>query len=178
MSNIVVMHRKYADERALDDVINYCYRKADYWFGAGVRCENIETAKESMRYIKKYYRQEDGRQLVHFVINVNSIFGTGEAYSRRIWSIDYRRMDSFAYAVSLLLFGKGYQNCFFYHSNRETPHVHFVLNSVSCKDGRKLREPKELGFEIIRFLKKNYSDCRWIGVYDNNVKTDKYGYQS
>lgn len=177
MSNIVVMNRKYGDSNALDNVIDYCYGKCADWYGYGVRIGDIEDAKDSMKYIKKYYNQLDGRQLVHFVINVDSFKNTGIEYSRMTMAKDEAFLTDFVHIISVGLFNAGYQNCMFLHRDRKTPHAHFVINSVNCRNGKKLRDPMLVANQIFDYLKKTYPALKWERVYYNKVYSDELGYQ-
>lgn len=177
MSNIVVMCRKYSDDMAIDDVIDYCYKKCISWFGYGVRIGTIEDVKRSFLYMKEYHGQLEGRQLLHIVINVDTFFDTGIEYSNYTKEEDLKNLSKFVSIISKLIFYEGFQNCYFIHRGKKNPHAHFIINSVNCKDGSKLRNAMDLGHGIFDYLNEKYHDLKWQRVYYNKVTVDKYGYQ-
>ena len=168
MSNIIVMNNPYQDKEALDTVFYYCFNKCTDFYGFGVRLSSPQEAINSMKYIKKYWNQTDGKQLCHLVIGVDTNFGTGHEYTKYQTAKDSAYLDDFTMQVSYLIYQAGFQNCFFRHISRNgRPHAHYVINSVHITNGTKLRSHSELAYGIYDYLSKKYPDLRWTGVKYN-----------
>ena len=89
--------------------------------------------KDSFLIIKQLYRKEGGRQSVHFVIS----FSKGECYnSEHAHQIGCEILEEIL---------PDYQVLMGVHSNTENLHLHFLVNSVSYRTGRKFQSsPKDL----------------------------------
>ena len=170
MSNIIIMNRAYADENALNDVMSYCERKSEAWWGNGVDLSSRESAIHTMQFVKKAYGKEGNKQLEHLVINVTPYKGE-RTLSTTECDKYYGEMAIFADTISLELYRLGYQNCYYFHirPKDKVPHLHYVINTTNLIDGKQMPNYTELAFMVLRYLCKHYSELNWEGVFYNAV---------
>lgn len=176
MSNVIVMNNSYVDENALRDVFNYCARKASYGGGYGIRLESESSAINSMMYIKQYHGKTDGKQVCHIVVGVDTICDTGREYTKKQSAIDGEVLDRFAGSLSEYIYRKhGYQNCYFRHvSQSYRPHVHYVINPVHVRTGKKLASHSDLAKDMYNLVLQYFPDLRWKGVRYNKGDYDEW----
>ena len=114
---------RYTLKRALEYITNP--EKTHYWSdGLYVDAEN---ALERMSIVKRFYNKEDGRSYIHFTISFKG-------------KKDKNQLYEFAEAVSYEF--SDYQSLFAIHQNTRNYHIHFVINSVSVKNGKKFSQSR------------------------------------
>lgn len=138
---------RYTLKRALEYITNP--EKTHYWSdGLYVDAEN---ALERMSIVKRFYNKEDGRSYIHFTISFKG-------------KKDKNQLYEFAEAVSYEF--SDYQSLFAIHQNTRNYHIHFVINSVSVKNGKKFSQSR-LDLE---YFKKNISNLeRHFGLGGGEV---------
>lgn len=118
-------------------VINYAAKDAkkekDETLFMGINCaDNPNIAAYQMQQTKAYYAKLDGRQYKHYVLS----FAPGE--------IDINSAKEYAKKLAEKCFGDRYEVAVGIHKNSAGGkiHAHFVVNSVSFIDGKKLHFAK------------------------------------
>ena len=118
-------------------VINYAAKDAkkekDETLFMGINCaDNPNIATYQMQQTKAYYAKLDGRQYKHYVLS----FAPGE--------IDINSAKEYAKKLAEKCFGDRYEVAVGIHKNSAGGkiHAHFVVNSVSFIDGKKLHFAK------------------------------------
>ncbi len=116
----------YHDLEFLADRLQYVMNpfKTNGYFGS--ICVNAEDAYAQMIYVKQFYQKINGRQFIHFSVSLEKF---NDMDLNKVWNI--------AYDIGMW-FGEKYQVVFGIHQDTDNIHIHYIVNSVSYKDGRKL----------------------------------------
>lgn len=122
-----------ADYQALRDVVAYAKdeeKTERELFCAGIHC-NPQTAREQFITVKEQFDKPDGIQAYHGYLSFEKTDITpelaqqvGMAFAERMWG------DRFQVLVTT-------------HLNTEHLHCHFVVNSVSFRDGKRLQNKEK-----------------------------------
>lgn len=124
--------KKYYDENALYDVITYCCDPGKAISGLiGGFGINVQYAAAQMDGLARAYRQADGIRLRHMELSL--------APKERISA---KRLFRIAYDVAQY-YGWEYQILYAVHEDTPNKHVHFVMNTVSYRDGHKYAGKRE-----------------------------------
>ena len=130
----------YTEEQyqALADVISYAKddnKTEREFFCEGINC-NIITARDQFVSVKKEFKKEDGIQAYHGYMSFEEKSVTpelaqkiGMEFANKLWG------DRFQVVVTT-------------HLNTNHLHCHFVINSVSFKDGKKLHGEEKAWFKF------------------------------
>ena len=154
MSNLEVYKFPYSNEDAIDKVINYFYKETDYYGnkksillrgGCGIIEGNKDIIITSFKKIKEIHKKEDGKQLHHFVIGIDEKHLTTNEERNR-YAIDV------AYDVSGLIYDLGFQNYYCVHYDYEGSHIHFCVNSINYKNGKRIAKEQSFYNQIRRFI--------------------------
>ena len=170
MSNIIVLNRSYADENALNDVLRYCERKCEYFWGNGVDLSTLSTVMGSMMAVKMFYRKEALKKLEHMCVNVTPYKGEKKlTYEECEFYI--RELEKFMNIVSRDLYSLGYQNCYFLHIRPKdnVPHVHYVINTTNLFDGKQMPSLTEFAYKLYEVLSQSFKHLNWDGVVFNKI---------
>lgn len=123
--------------KSVKTIINYAAKDAikekDDTLFMGVNCvDNPAIAAYQMAQTKAYFNKNDGRQYKHYVLS----FAPGE--------IDINSAKEYAKKLAVKCFGERYEVAVGIHKNSTGGkiHAHFVVNSVSFIDGKKLHFSK------------------------------------
>lgn len=128
------MHKynKYKNMSSIEGIIKYIMmdkqtgNRVRFCGGTGVNFIFFNEAHKQMKLIKKYYKKLSGRQVWHYILSFPI-----KPSDKTVFN---------AYKISLELTNtcfKDYQSLFAVHEDTDNLHVHFLLNSVSFRDGRK-----------------------------------------
>lgn len=137
---------KYKDDNALHDVIAYCGRadKACCVGGIGVYPPN---AVYEMERLARAYGKDQGVRLRHWVLS----------FSRdELKRIGKKALPAFIYNVgwyAASYYGHQYQIIFAIHMDTENPHIHFVMNTVNYRTGKKYPMDKEDYYRYQQYLR-------------------------
>ena len=123
------INKHYNTHEDLWNLINYviadehCVEKV---YGAqGIVKSQTDNMYQQMINVKKYFRKEEGRQALHYVLSFSKdeeeYIGLQEALE-----IGYR----------IAYFFSGWQVLFGVHTNTEHLHIHFVVNNTSYENGK------------------------------------------
>jgi hypothetical protein len=126
--------------RDLRDVLDYAAdedKTAQHFFVTGVNCI-AETAYEQMTATKQRFGKTDGNLAYHAYqsfapdeVSPEQCHRIGVALAKRLWG------DKYEVVVST-------------HLNTHCVHNHFVINSVSFTDGKKLNNNYAMYFDVLR----------------------------
>lgn len=127
-----------ADYQALKDVLAYAKdeeKTEKEFFCEGINC-NTSTAREQFVTVKSSFGKENGVQAYHGYLSFKEQDITpelaqkiGMEFAQRVW-------------------GKRFQIVVTTHLNTQHLHCHFVINSVSFVDGKKLQENEKNWFKF------------------------------
>lgn len=169
MSFIKYVNKGYSDFYALKDEVQYCMKGCykNMYVSFGTNSYNIQNMISSMENVKRGFNNNSGIQMHHFVISIHP----------------YKRMEKdrkICYATLVLydignyFLRKGFQSIGVIHVNQdvnvfnkgildyeENVHIHFLVNSVSFFDGRKLHNVYKIKNELIHNLKQEYGQLNW-----------------
>jgi len=130
---------KYQDDRAIQDVVHYAMSKAyeDGVFGGAVL---PEIAIPSMEGVTRAYHKEKGTRLRHSVLS----FAPDE-------KLTPSRVRDVA-RQAILHYENDYQIIAAVHEDRDHLHVHFIMNTVSYRDGSKYGGHKKDYYDFLKRL--------------------------
>lgn len=172
MSLVKIIKGRYQNKDALENEFNYCLGSHDeadrceYWSGHGAYIWNPSSAINDMKYIKWIYGKEDGKQLMHMVVSIYRYLSIQkkEDFAEKE-KTEQLSCDLLADEVSMLIFQSGYQNCYFKHIDTDYVHLHYIVNSVGYRDGKKLANEFGLAKHIFSYLDENYHYLQWVEFY-------------
>ncbi|MGI6579108.1 MAG: relaxase/mobilization nuclease domain-containing protein [Saccharofermentanales bacterium] len=118
---------------SISKTLNYCISKAE--MTGGINC-NPELAKEQFFKTKERFSKLKGRYGYHAVQS----FAPGELTVELAHEIGLRFAEQ--------MWGDKFEIVVVTHTDREHLHNHFIINSVSFIDGKKLRFPKPMNKEM------------------------------
>lgn len=138
---------KYKNKDAVENVIRYITRtrvnesqeKASElvsYGGRGVSADSPENVIMEMEKVQEAYNKKSGRRVYHefYLLNDSDFESMG---------MDYETVQKFAHACAGYYYNRGYQVEYAVHkSHTYHIHIHFVYNSVSSVDGRKVKDYK------------------------------------
>lgn len=143
-----------ADYQALKDVLAYAKdeeKTEQEFFCQAINC-NVATAREQFITVKERFSKTEGIQAYHGYLSFKDQDITpelaqkvGMEFAGRVW-------------------GKRYQVVVTTHLNTKHLHCHFVINSVSFVDGRKLHDEEKAWFKF-RLIADEI--CKKYGLYYN-----------
>ena len=157
-----------ADYQALKDVLAYAKdeeKTEREFFYQGINC-NVATARDQFITVKEKYGKSEGIQAYHGYLSFKEQDITpelaqkvGMEFAQRVW-------------------GKRFQIVVTTHLNTKHLHCHFVINSVSFVDGKKLHGEEKAWFKF-RLIADEI--CQKYGLYynpnPNRSKVSSYYYK-
>lgn len=109
---------------------------------------NLTQAAEEFMAIKQYYNDFGGKLLRHFVIS-------------------FDKKDYFTVADAMILafkicgfFSSRFQVMYAVHQNTKHIHIHFVVNTTSFVDGKRLSDSYEDRAQFKKYVRKCYNRVR------------------
>ena len=147
---------KFSDEQyqALADVLTYAQdeeKTEQQFFVQGINC-NPSIAREQFVEVKERFGKTDGIQAYHGYLSFKEQNITpeqaqaiGMEFAQRVW-------------------GERFQVVVTTHLNTQHLHCHFVINSISCVDGKRLQNSEKAWFKF-----RHIADelCKEHGLYYN-----------
>ena len=153
MATFTAINRKTQNAKALRNVVKYVEQEkktrwGDAWFVTGHNCVP-HSALTEMRMTKQRFRKTGGTQFYHFVqsfsdednITPQEVNAIGLEFAQR-------QFPDFEVVVAT-------------HVDTGHLHNHLVVNSVSCRDGRKLHQSRS---DLIQHRKVNDEICLAHGL--------------
>jgi len=134
---------KYMDDTSRSDVIAYCFQphKIPHSLIGGMGVNPLYAAEE-MVTLANSYNKDSGLRLRHWVIS----FSPKEKVSLQMANAIGRQAIRF--------YGQTYQIIYAVHEDKNHPHIHVVMNSVSFLDGRKYHGEKKDYYRYLAYLKE------------------------
>lgn len=147
------INKQYTSNRDLKNLVSYAVRKDKCFnknYGAqGIIKGTAEEMYQQMMGVKRYFQKTSGRQAMHYMlsfdINENAYIGICEAME-----IGYRFAE----------YLQGFQVVFGIHTDTDDLHMHFIINSVSYINGKKINMgPMELQWmkNMVQQMVKDYN---------------------
>lgn len=133
---------KYQDNQAIPDLIGYITRrdKTPSGFIGGVETDENDIAGSMMR-VSSSFNKNSFIRLHHFIIS----FHPQEISSIRI-------LIGIAEEICIFI-GDTYQIVYAIHEDSFYPHIHFVFNAVSYKNGERFRGGKKEYHDLVRLVR-------------------------
>lgn len=157
-----------AQYQALRDVIDYAKdeeKTEQEFYVEGINC-NPETARDQFVSVKQGYGKEDGIQAYHGYLS----------FKEQDISPELAQKIGMEFANEV--WGKRFQVVVTTHLNTKHLHCHYVINSVSFKDGKRLWGDEKAWF---KFRKVADRICEKYGLYynpnPNRSKQSSYYYK-
>ena len=147
---------------SIRQVMNYATnpdKTEKLFFTTGINCE-IEDAVKQMQFVKIFYRKENGILAFH----AYQSFNEGEVTPEIAHEIGVRLAEE--------MWGDRFQVVVSTHLNTKHLHNHFVINSVSFKDGKKYYSNLE---NTVLLRKTSDEICEEYGLSILKEKTCKSG---
>lgn len=160
MSFIKNVNKYYGSKEDVNNLILYCSSSVNMkncgFFG--VNPLSYIDAIESMYRIKRSFNQENGQQVLHFVVSIyrkhNSDMNHLILYAEDV-------MAEIGYGLEDM----GFQNIAFIHAQRSkiyeaevgspNVHIHFVVNTINAFNGHRMRNVKNILNYFLSQLKRN-----------------------
>jgi len=138
--------RRYQDDMAIEEVVNYVLspQKTCQSLVGGIAVSPGQAAFE-MRRLSQAYGKFEGLRLRHMVLS----FSKDEI--RRFGKRAYDILMRIAFYAAQF-YGHDYQIVYAVHTDAENLHIHFVMNSVSYRTGRKYPGTKADYHEFCSYL--------------------------
>ena len=169
MSFVKYVNNGYFDSYTLEDGVQYCMKGCykNLYVSFGANSYNIQSVISSMENVKRGFNNNSGKQMHHFVISIHP-------YKRMEKDRKIRYATLILYDIGNYFLRKGFQSIGVIHVNQdvnvfnkgildyeENVHIHFLVNSVSFFDGRKLHNVYKIKNELIHNLKQEYGQLNW-----------------
>lgn len=157
MAVLKIVPGDYVNRDALDRLIHgYVFPKAVQIGGYFV---DPQYAAEQMRTVKRFWHQDHGKQLRHFVLSFNPKESAAISHASEL-AIG-------AYGVCGY-YSEEYQAVFGIHRpNRSTWHIHFVVNNVNFTTGERLPESNRQDYQLRDYMYACHLPAKQIAVcYD------------
>lgn len=153
MPILKAINKQYTSNRDLKNLVLYAVR-ADKCFNQNYGAQGIikgtaEEMYQQMMIVKRYFRKKSGRQSLHYVLS----FDTNESEY-----IGIQEAMEIGYRLAEYL--HGFQIVFGIHTDTDDLHMHFIINSVSYINGKKINMgPTELQWmkNMVQQMVKGYS---------------------
>ena len=139
IDNVRIMKGSYTNEDAQQNVISYALRKskAEFTGGCAVYPVSINNADKQFQIIKEKYNKTEGRKIFHMCLSYKD---DKEITKDKVLSDAKKVSDKI---------GEEFQNIYGLHEDTDNLHVHFAINSVNYKTGKKITSE-----HIIELLQK------------------------
>ena len=127
MPYIKLVNETYSNSDAIKNVYNYMTNAVKTNGLTGGYNVVPAYSVQMMRTVKKLYGKDDGKQLLHIIISLSEKENISEEAMYRI-------------SLHIASFFRDYQVVFSVHSNTGHIHTHFMVNTVSFRDGSRINE--------------------------------------
>ena len=161
MAILKIVPGEYLNPDALDRLIHgYVFRKAVRIGGYGV---DPHYAAEQMHIVKRYWHQEHGKQLRHFVLSFNAKESAEISHANDLILGGYGICGYYGVA--------GYQAVFGIHRpNPSNWHIHFVVNNVSYVTGERLPENNRQDYQLRDYMLAFHLPTERIAICYDSVQ--------
>ncbi len=127
---LIVFGGEYKNPDACENVIRYVFRQKSSSPIGGNAVYPIETENviDQFQLIKEGYHKMNGRQVFHFCLSYPD-----NSDDRKILAYEDAKQVS-------QMIGREFQNVYGIHEDTDHVHVHFAVNSVSYRNGKKITQ--------------------------------------
>ena len=133
-------HGKFFDENSYQDAITYISQNGTAPYMGGENLTSMETAAAEMKATAVSFGKDSGKRLRHSVLS----FDESEHVTPE---------QAHTYGQQIIQhYAPEYQIAYAVHANTENPHIHFVMNQISCKDGHRYRGQKQDYYDFKRHI--------------------------
>ena len=156
MMYLKIVNESYKDQSSIRNLIDYVGRDKTYTdsnvhntYTGGVNISNLNNVAEEFIIVKNYYGSTDGRQVRHMILSPDpkDLFTAPMLYELALYVCAY--------------YGNRYQVFFSVHTDKRTHlHVHFVMNTVSFVDGKKLHDTFKEQSEFRKYCEDCYAQIK------------------
>lgn len=131
----------YDNIDAPEKLIDYILRKSRFFGGCAV---DVNHAAEQMHFVKAVWNAADGRQMYHFIVSFSD---------KELYSIDIDDAIELAESICNYL-GEERQIIYGIHLDTDNLHIHFAMNTVSYRDGRRYASNRGNDIQLARFIEQ------------------------
>ena len=131
----------YDNIDAPEKLIDYILRKARFYGGCAV---DVNHAAEQMHFVKEAWNAVDGRQMYHFIVSF---------CDKELYSIDIDDAIGLVESICNYL-GEERQIIYGIHLDTDNLHIHFAMNTVSYRDGRRYASNRGNDIQLARFIEQ------------------------
>lgn len=170
MSYMICVNKPYSEKGDLDRLIHYICNKPNLIeyqiFGANIL--NPDYALKSMYLVKRRFNKLEGKQAYQLIISVHPTkkvsFNHKILMAKWLMQVVGKYIADIGFQNVIALHATPEKNYGWREKREENVHIHVVINSVSAKDGHKLKE-------VIKLLNKikyivNHNDL----LYEINIE--------
>lgn len=124
MPVVKFVNEGYKDKRDMLNLLSYMAERADIVSGFGINTYTVESVFCSFEFVKRYWNkaEEGKRQVRHLIVSFDDSGMSLDTVNNLAWKIG-------------ALYGNRYQVFYSIHTDKECPHVHYAINTVSYVDG-------------------------------------------
>lgn len=105
---------------------------------------DVNHAAEQMHFVKEAWNAVDGRQMYHFIVSF---------CDKELYSIDIDDAIGLAESICNYL-GDERQIIYGIHLDTDNLHIHFAMNTVSYRDGRRYAANRGNDIQLARFIEQ------------------------
>ena len=131
----------YDNIDAPEKLIDYILRKARFYGGCAV---DVNHAAEQMHFVKEAWNAVDGRQVYHIIVSFSD---------KELYTIDIDDAIGLAESICNYL-GEERQIIYGIHLDTDNLHIHFAMNTVSYRDGRRYASNRGNDIKLARFIEQ------------------------
>lgn len=156
-----------ADIQGLRDVMNYAtqdYKTEKQHYVSGINCLP-EIARQQMLLTKKHWAKEGGIVAFH----AYQSFAPGEVTPELAHEIGLK--------LAQVLWGERFEVIVATHLDKAHLHSHFVLNSVSFKDGKRYNDCKTT-YDLLRHTSDRLCQEYGLSVIENPQRSKRHSYDA
>ncbi len=159
-----IVNENYPEQRDIHNLCQYILdsEKTRYGLvgGYGLNIFNEKAIIDSFLVIQKFYLKESGRRIHHFILAFNP---------QECMQMSLEDIYQICQYVSEYYIRQGFQVFYGVHDEGFTKgqiHVHFGVNTVNFKDGRKLENSDNESAYFMRYLRDN-TTLSWRRYFGN-----------
>ena len=131
----------YDNIDAPEKLTDYILRKARFYGGCAV---DVNHVAEQIHFVKEAWNAVDGRQMYHFIVSFSD---------KELYTIDIDDAVELAQSICNYL-GKERQIIYGIHLDTDNLHIHFAMNTVSYRDGRRYASNRGNDIKLARFIEQ------------------------
>ena len=131
----------YDNIDAPEKLTDYILRKARFYGGCAV---DVNHAAEQIHFVKEAWNAVIGRQMYHFIVSF---------CDKELYSIDIDDAIGLAENICNYL-GEKRQIIYGIHIDTDNLHIHFAMNTVSYRDGKRYASNRGNDIRLAQFIEQ------------------------